>query len=88
MPPQQKGKKRAVQQLTSASDLCEDGLRESTRRPRGEAGIGIGGPPLSLCASGLSTLGGDLRGDGLLRGGLRRAGEALQQKAHLQPHNK
>lgn len=64
-------------ELTSASDLPGDKLRESVRLPRGET-------LLEVRPSGVSALRGVLRGDGLLLGlRLRGAGEALF--THNQP---
>lgn len=58
-------------ELTSASDLPGDKLRESVRLPRGET-------LLEVRPSGVTSLRGVLRGDRLLLGlRLRGAGEAL-----------
>lgn len=63
-------------ELTSTSDLR--GLGESSRRGCGETSLGLGERSLWLRASGLSLLGGVLRGEGLLRDlELGRAGETL-----------
>jgi len=83
-----------VHELTSASELHGERLRESAGRPRGETPLGDGDRSPLLSRSGLPPLdGGVFRGDGLnfrgdglaFRGdrllglGLRRAGEALQR---------